>query len=30
MDLKNYLNQFLFGYYPYVCLAVFFIGRVMR
>ena len=24
MDFKTYLNQFLFGYYPYVCLVVFF------
>ena len=30
MDLKNYLNQFLFGYYPYVCLAVFFVGSLIR
>jgi len=30
MDLKTYLNQFLFGYYPYVCLAVFFIGSLIR
>ena len=22
----NYLNQFLFGYYPYIALAVFFLG----
>lgn len=25
-----YLNQFLFGIYPYICLAVFVIGNVMR
>jgi nitrate reductase gamma subunit len=30
MDLSRYLNQFLFGYYPYVCLAVFFLGSLMR
>jgi len=30
MDLKNYLNQFLFGYYPYLCLAVFFVGSLIR
>ena len=30
MDLKNYLNQFLFGYYPYVCLVVFFVGSLIR
>ncbi|MBS0314555.1 MAG: respiratory nitrate reductase subunit gamma [Burkholderiales bacterium] len=26
----NYLDQFLFGYYPYVCLAVFFVGSLIR
>lgn len=25
-----YFNQFLFGFYPYVCLAVFFIGNILR
>jgi nitrate reductase gamma subunit len=30
MDLKTYLNQFLFGYYPYLCLAVFFVGSLIR
>jgi nitrate reductase gamma subunit len=30
MDLKSYLNQFLFGYYPYLCLAVFFLGSLVR
>ena len=30
MDLKIYLNQLLFGYYPYVCLAVFFVGSLIR
>ena len=30
MDLSRYLNQFLFGYYPYVCLVVFFVGSLIR
>jgi nitrate reductase gamma subunit len=30
MDLKSYVNQLLFGYYPYVCLAVFFAGSLIR
>ena len=30
MDLKSYLNQFLFGYYPYICLVVFFLGSLIR
>ena len=30
MDLKTYLNQFLFGYYPYISLAVFFLGSLIR
>jgi nitrate reductase gamma subunit len=30
MDFKTYLNQFLFGYYPYICLAVFFLGSLIR
>ncbi len=30
MDLKSYLNQFLFGYYPYICLSVFFLGSLIR
>jgi len=30
MDFERYLNQFLFGYYPYVCLTVFFVGSLMR
>ncbi len=30
MDLGNYLHQFLFGYYPYICLAVFFLGSLLR
>ncbi len=28
--MGNYFNQFLFGYYPYVCLAVFAIGSILR
>lgn len=30
MDINAYLNQFLFGYYPYVCLSVFFLGSLIR
>jgi nitrate reductase gamma subunit len=30
MDLKSYFNQFLFGYYPYLCLIVFFLGSLIR
>ncbi len=30
MDFNIYLNQFLFGYYPYLCLAVFFVGSLIR
>jgi nitrate reductase gamma subunit len=30
MDLSSYLNQFLFGYYPYICLTVFFLGSLIR
>jgi nitrate reductase gamma subunit len=30
MELKTYLNQLLFGYSPYVCLAVFFVGSLIR
>ena len=26
----NYLNTFLFGYYPYVCLVVFLVGSLLR
>jgi len=26
----NYLDQLLFGYYPYVCLSVFFVGSLIR
>jgi len=28
--MRDYLNQFFFGYYPYVCLAVFAIGSILR
>ena len=28
--MRDFLNQFFFGYYPYVCLAVFFIGSILR
>ncbi len=30
MDMTNYMNQFLFGYYPYVALVVFFVGSLIR
>ena len=26
----SYMNQFLFGIYPYICLAVFFVGSLVR
>jgi len=26
----NYLNQFVFGFYPYICLAVFLVGSLLR
>jgi nitrate reductase gamma subunit len=26
----NYLNNFLFGYYPYICLSVFLLGSLIR
>ena len=26
----NYLDQFLFGYYPYICLSVFLLGSLIR
>ncbi len=26
----DYLNQFLFGYYPYICLTIFLLGSLMR
>lgn len=28
--MRDFLNQFFFSYYPYVCLAVFFIGSILR
>lgn len=28
--MRDYFNQFLFGYYPHVCLAVFAIGTLLR
>ena len=28
--MSAYLHQFLFGYYPYVCLVVFFLGSLIR
>lgn len=28
--MRDFLNQFFFGFYPYVCLAVFFIGSILR
>jgi len=30
MDISSYLNQFLFGYYPYLALVVFFVGSLIR
>lgn len=30
MDISGYLNQLMFGYYPYLALAVFFIGSLLR
>ena len=27
---QNYLHHFLFGYYPYICLTVFFLGSLIR
>ncbi|MFY9316768.1 MAG: respiratory nitrate reductase subunit gamma [Burkholderiales bacterium] len=30
MDVSGYLNQFLFGYYPYIALVVFFLGSLIR
>ena len=26
----DYIHQFLFGYYPYICLTVFVIGSILR
>ncbi len=28
--IANYLNQFFFGYYPYICFIVFVIGSALR
>ncbi len=28
--MSDYLNTLLFGYYPYICLAVFFLGSLIR
>ncbi len=30
MDISGYMNQFLFGYYPYIALMVFFVGSLIR
>src|SRR5574340_1192188 len=30
MDISSYMNQFLFGYYPYLALTVFFVGSLIR
>lgn len=30
MDISSYLNQFLFGYFPYLALVVFFVGSLVR
>ena len=30
MDQSGYLNQVLFGYYPYVALTIFFVGSLIR
>ena len=30
MDFPGYMNQFLFGHFPYLALAVFFVGSLMR
>jgi nitrate reductase gamma subunit len=30
MDFNSFLHQLLFGYYPYVCLSVFFVGSLLR
>jgi len=30
MDISGYVNQFLFGFYPYVALTVFFVGSLIR
>ena len=30
MNLNTYINEFLFGLYPYICLAVFLLGSLLR
>jgi nitrate reductase gamma subunit len=30
MDFNSYINLLLFGYYPYICLSVFFLGSLIR
>ncbi len=30
MNLNTYINEFLFGLYPYICLAVFLLGSLIR
>ena len=30
MDFNSYVNLLLFGYYPYICLTVFFVGSLIR
>src|SRR5512144_2420713 len=30
MEISGYVNQFLFGFYPYVALVVFFVGSLIR
>jgi len=30
MHMANYINQFLFGIYPYIALTVFFVGSLLR
>jgi len=30
MDISSYMNQFLFGYYPYLALTIFFVGSLIR
>jgi len=30
MTFESYVHQFLFGVYPYICLAVFFVGSLIR
>ena len=30
MEISSYVNQFLFGFYPYIALVVFFVGSLIR